>query len=123
MRRAVVWGAAVLLAVITAVVPASGTTPIEVAPRAMLSVQLDGFASRATVTLWLVGEPGTTTQRADRRGVLRTRYRAPSVPGWYRLAVTGAPRATDRPPDALAIVVTVPQHAVIPINVVPPGQG
>jgi hypothetical protein len=122
MRGAVV-GAAVLLTLLITVGPAAGSTRV-VAPGAAFSIHLDGFAPRASVTLWLVGRPRTTVVHANRRGVLHTQYRAPTVPGRYHVAVTGAPAMNAAsepptgPPGAMAVRVVVPRHTIIPIDVI-----
>lgn len=112
--------------VLTALLLAGGTASarptIRVAPGAWFEVVLNGFAPHATARLWMVDQPGTSYAQANAGGVLHARYRAPTVVGHYRLAVSGAPRIRSggRPThSAWNAQVTVPRYAIIPVDVEP----
>ena len=92
----------------------------------IVTVTVRGFRAFAPVEVRLVGTAALPSRpRADRDGVLRFLYRVPDdlAPGAHRLTFSGpGPDATPGPgasPAGVTIVVTVPNIAVVDLNIAP----
>jgi hypothetical protein len=102
---------------------ATAAPPRTVPVGAPFAVAVPGFAPRTAVEVRLLGSTMVTTRRADRVGVLRTAYRAPSVAGRYRLVVSGRPAIAPAEPSSglprgLNVVTLVPLVAFVDFRAV-----